>query len=772
MRIQNLQLTDYGPLKNLTIPKFDDFMLFFGENESGKTLLLDAILRFLIRNVRERQLFGNLNRVKYDPTGYLVVASGGNEFRFPNDGSLIEILNINAEDLRNIFTVRASDIQLYEGKDKEYFSGITDRILGIHKELILKVCEEIRAQGKLTNTGKLSNAQDCDLIGSRIENAKALLSDLDSFVETNELDVSSMETELVQCDENIAILERDLIMLKDAGKRDRYKSGIKVLSDLEECLDNIEKLVCADQSIYDDWRDLENRLSISKNQLSKEENEIKERRINLVKIQDQYNKLSDEFDELNAKKTTINDLEKSTSNYKDKIIKIEGWQPIFQVFPYSAIISTILFGVSLFGLIQQINDGLFNISVIISGALSILFGSLLFIYKLVEGKKKRELKAFILLAKTVGIQASDFGDLLSGITCFITNLELTNKKVNYITAELKATQSNVDDYTKRIEDLRKQIERIANSLNEIKEKLGLSEIASLKSQIEENIKLEKEKTKLTSMLIERFDEPEGDIEDKLSIWKEEILELQPYENAFPEICYDKNKENDINNELHNLEGNRTNLNNNLENFRKEISKFGERVNSILSPNYLYQSDTLEDINFIRIELSKFIEEIEKKANYARMALEIFDEIQVTEEEKVKVLFKKGDLASSFFSNITNGKYIEITYEPSSGELFVLNKKGEKESAYLLSSGTFDQLYLATRLSLADLILKGEPGFLILDDPFLTSDSKRLSNQLKILLDLAKSGWQIIYISVKNEIKEGLQKAIKDKSVTLMELAPL
>ena len=50
--------------------------------------------------------------------------------------------------------------------------------------------------------------------------------------------------------------------------------------------------------------------------------------------------------------------------------------------------------------------------------------------------------------------------------------------------------------------------------------------------------------------------------------------------------------------------------------------------------------------------------------------------------------------------------------------------------------------------------------------------KRLSQQLEVLLVLAETECQIIYLSVKDEVKAGLQGAINENKVTLKEVEPL
>ena len=116
MRIHEIRVNSYGPLSDVVLRDVGDFTLIFGENESGKTLLLDAILRFMLSGASDRKLFDRLDRVEHDPNGYLDLILGNETRRLPNDGSLPDLLDVHAADLRNILVVRAGDLQVHEAK--------------------------------------------------------------------------------------------------------------------------------------------------------------------------------------------------------------------------------------------------------------------------------------------------------------------------------------------------------------------------------------------------------------------------------------------------------------------------------------------------------------------------------------------------------------------------------------------------------------------------------------------------------------------------------
>ena len=79
-------------------------------------------------------------------------------------------------------------------------------------------------------------------------------------------------------------------------------------------------------------------------------------------------------------------------------------------------------------------------------------------------------------------------------------------------------------------------------------------------------------------------------------------------------------------------------------------------------------------------------------------------------------------------------------------------------------GAYDQLYLSVRLTLGEKLLKGGKGFFIMDYPFIKADKERLQRQIDILKRISESGWQIIYFTAKDEVKDVLKKDIQSGNV--------
>ncbi len=72
---------------------------------------------------------------------------------------------------------------------------------------------------------------------------------------------------------------------------------------------------------------------------------------------------------------------------------------------------------------------------------------------------------------------------------------------------------------------------------------------------------------------------------------------------------------------------------------------------------------------------------------------------------------------------------------------------------MASTGTREQVFLALRIGFASLLMKGEKGFLILDDAFQHSDWQRRNHCVQELLNLVSAGWQVFYFTMDDHIRD-------------------
>lgn len=129
-------------------------------------------------------------------------------------------------------------------------------------------------------------------------------------------------------------------------------------------------------------------------------------------------------------------------------------------------------------------------------------------------------------------------------------------------------------------------------------------------------------------------------------------------------------------------------------------------------------------------------------------------IQCIEEARQNVLLSKLEILNSRTSEIldglTAGRYSKVRFDKSSLKFAVWSSEKEDwvDPEKWLSAGTVDQIYLAARLALADLISDEKNSILILDDPFANYDESRLENAMRVLKELSEEH-QIFLLTSQN-----------------------
>ncbi len=106
-------------------------------------------------------------------------------------------------------------------------------------------------------------------------------------------------------------------------------------------------------------------------------------------------------------------------------------------------------------------------------------------------------------------------------------------------------------------------------------------------------------------------------------------------------------------------------------------------------------------------------------------------------------------ASKYFCDISGGKYERIFCDKEFG--VSIESTIPRESGFF-SGGTIDQLYLALRLALIDMIFEEEKCPIILDQPFLQYDDTRKKNTLSLFENI-KNNRQIIIFTADKKVSD-------------------
>ena len=134
-------------------------------------------------------------------------------------------------------------------------------------------------------------------------------------------------------------------------------------------------------------------------------------------------------------------------------------------------------------------------------------------------------------------------------------------------------------------------------------------------------------------------------------------------------------------------------------------------------------------------------------NALQIAMEVLDEANARLQERMSPALNKR--AGEFFHRLTGGVYDQVSLTREFEALAAKTDDVTPRRLLALSKGTADQLYLAVRLAVCDLVLPGEdPAPLVLDDALVHFDGERLALALDLLRELAQDR-QILLFTCQN-----------------------
>lgn len=280
-----------------------------------------------------------------------------------------------------------------------------------------------------------------------------------------------------------------------------------------------------------------------------------------------------------------------------------------------------------------------------------------------------------------------------------------------------------------------------------------------KNKIKNNEKIEKNKFNEINLKLMNLENEKKLIENNQ---KNNIDELNKIKNEF-NLKNNLEKEKIKNKYLNKIEKNKINnfINlNNLENINFEIEKNQKNLNNKKIELHTLNLDK-KNIEPQLDNLSKIEEELVNNNNKMstlqnlNMSMNLAKEVLNEAYEKMKnsVTPKFTENLSNNISNITNGKYDKVMFNESEG-LIVALENGDYVPVNRFSIGTIDQLYLSLRLSMINE-LSDESVPIFLDEAFAFYDDDRLKNILEYL-NTKFSDRQIIIFTCTNREKNILK----------------
>ncbi len=176
----------------------------------------------------------------------------------------------------------------------------------------------------------------------------------------------------------------------------------------------------------------------------------------------------------------------------------------------------------------------------------------------------------------------------------------------------------------------------------------------------------------------------------------------------------------------------------LQNARSQLDTLTGQLRSLGSAD-----DVKAQLAQRQQEMTQLLEEYDAVA----LAMEVLDEANTTLQNRFSPAL--GARAAEIFAKITGGRYQKVLL--SRDFSLETDSEGAQRSVQLLSQGASDQLYLAVRLAICDMVLPEEKHVpLILDDALLSFDDERLHAALDYLLEESAHRQILLFTCQKRE----------------------
>lgn len=769
MRIHEFSIRRYGPLPDTGRMKLGNFCLFFGNNEDGKTLTIDALTKILFG--KDSRIFKKIDRVEEEPEGFVILKDDKEkEIKLPEKGNLTKLTGISSAEARNIFIIRDSDLSI--AKESEHYRSITDRLTGMKTDEIEKIKDCLLEIGKLTPGGDLRDIKD-EKLRNRVREARELIEDIDNLIkEVKEGHYDEIEKEVSRISRRLQEIDQKLSLYEQAENRENYEKGIKALQDLETALKKLQELDVFTEEDEQEWARHGLDLKREKERRKKLKREFKKLENKLDETEGQLKRINREFEVLEKTKKKIDDdIKLELKNYEIKAGEQGQRKGKSSFLTKSALVFSLFFMISMVGLILNPNSILFLVFSILFLFIALGLGISRFQLVREEAWIKGMFERIKLETAKLKLQGETVEETQYNIKKFDDQYSMKNKELEEISGDVKLLKGEMRKLDEKdISEVEKRIKNAEDGIRKIKSRSYVNTLETYRKKLKEIQNKNNLIDGQIRVLEALFGEVEEELSEKISVWREKIIALEIYKDRAKGIEFNKAGEQRLKDIKRDLLEKKEDIENKMKNFRDELGDIERRANSIikLESDFLHCKTSI-DIEAIEKKLKEFIENNEINRTDVLIVKSIFEDIESEEERKVSDLFGKNSTISKYFSKITNGIYNEVNFVPEERKIYVKTKDEDILEVEKLSGGAYDQLYFSIRLGLGENLLLGNKGFFIMDDPFIKADKNRLKEQVGILKSICESGWQVMYFTAKEEVKEALKNDIKNRNLNYFEV---
>lgn len=721
VRIERLAIRDFGPLRDLLLEPAD-VTVVYGPNEAGKTSCIDA----LVRALRDRVRSGNRKLIEGFREGPGFTGDIDLKLSPEEGGPLIELLREHPS-LARLFIVRDGDASLEGGRN--WLNAIRGRLIGID---LGKVGEHVRVAAALSPTGALREAKQDERqrLAERLARVEAFLVDLPAIALLTE-DMDRTQRQRQQTRERCE-------KLRVAERHERYRIACEAARSWRAASRELDELAGYGDEDLGFWREGVSSVRAAAAVAKSAEHDTHRLRDELTLISEEVRKkdLAAEHAVSLATECTRRDVEATVNGARMMRSAARLWSlwrtPLAVV---GTLLSLLAVGIGIEALAQQedpargaslgLAAGAAAFAGLLSGALAIFATSRMRTAGQAEERALASCGSLLRRANTLDECAAQLAAITSGADRAQIERTGTMERKRQVEATLAASQ--------RIETERLQrLDEAQRTIADVRGRVRLASIDQLEDKLRQRTRAssarEQARSTLTSLLGQIAD---GEIEHRI----EALAVSDPGVGADPT-------------ELFAAEQQIEQLDTRLMQLKTELSDRRERTLATIGLSDLSAAEAERD------RLVAAIASIDRDAAAGRLCLTALRDLAQDIDRPLREALGAGPGgAGAYLARLTSGRYRSVVLD-SDGRLAVERKDGSRFGSDALSRGARDQLALAVRLALVRRVL-GEPGFLVLDDAFMSSDATRREALALQLAELAEEGWQIIYFTFDALLRDRL-----------------
>jgi DNA repair protein SbcC/Rad50 len=749
MNIAEYAIRRYGPLRDSGRVSPGGFTLFYGYNEYGKTLTIDALVKLLFGKTARRE-FTAIHRVDEVPDGYAVIhTDDGAEIKLPEQGTLLDAAGLSPSECSNIFIIRNSDLSI--ANERSFYERVTDRLTGLRTTYIEQCVRALQDLGNLTPTGLFRDTAETRL-KSRLESAAQLVPAIQQVrADAESSNLQEIEREYVAITDRLRTIGSDIERLGEARLREKYEKGRDALDRLTAALESLETLRGFSERDEQRWRDNERDIEGLRRRRDEAAGELETRRRELQEIAETVRNLERQWQGYETRKRELDEtIRPLLREYEQRSSFIPQYESRRKFFGTGGLVSALLLAIAMIGALISSDGFFFGIAAFFC-VLLLVSGGVYYYYIRRLAERAVEFNRLITAAARFGFDADSLPRIAEKVQTFEDERQRERERLEDGKRERDALQRRVDDLTKQVlPDIDKTIGSLREEIDALRRTSGEESLDSYRQLLRQKNEQKKNVDIQRSLLGRDF--PGGADGNEIGFWRNEIDAIHVYSGRAAGVAYDENEYSRLTREDASLRGRLKAIAGERDRIAVGMKDVERKANEILQTGDEYSyCNTLGDLVRLEGMLRSFIDSHETARAAVLAAIDVFGGIQREEEQKIGTLFGRDRPVSEFFNTITGGKYTEVVYDQDAGLIETVGADGSRLPAAALSGGAYDQLYFCIRLALGEELLKGESGFFILDDPFIKSDEVRLRDQMQMLRHIAGRGWQILYFSAKTEV---------------------